>query len=255
MYNLILKHIGEVTMRKIHLFIASVSLVLLSCGSSDTTTANDNKSYIEYPTTGSGTFESPYSISNGIYPFIGEKYYSVEVIKNECNVLVYGVKNFDAYNNLQFIDDSHSREMTPTYNYLYENLNKNGYDVIVDSDNYASFGIFSPCIEDSKAQSNAYVELEAGDRVTMSANNALYKFTTSRIGNFVLNTTGTEVEARLYDHKMLNIYSELDSKHEKVLQSGEYYLLVSKSTKTDIQFVFDFLTMQPTAVTSALAEF
>jgi len=225
-----------------HLYIFVFALFMISCGETNNTKtyATDNKSIIDYPTKGEGTFQSPYRVGSGIYQFNGEKYYNINVYKSECNVLVYGIKNFDSLTDLDLIDDSHSQERVPTYNYLYENLPKDGYDIIVSSNTYSTFGVFSTCIDEDSTQPNAYTEIEAGNRMSMEDEHALYKFTLSRVGKFILNTTSNDVHVRLYDEDMNSLYSESDNKHEKALESGDYYILLSKSNNNeDLDFVFD----------------
>lgn len=239
MYNLILKHIGVFIVKFNHLSLILMSLLFISCGETQSYTTTDQKSIIDYPTTGSGTFASPYEIGGGLYQFKDEKYYSINVIRDECNVLVYGVKNFDSLSDLLFIDDSHSQEIVPTYNYLYENLPRDGYDLVVNSDSYATFGVFSPCIDDDYSKTDAFIVIEAGERITLTQENALYKFTLSRIGKFILNTTDDDIQVRLYDHNMNALYNETDNKHEKAIDAGDYYILLSKISRDDINFVFD----------------
>lgn len=231
-------------MRKNYLLFALVSLLLISCGDSSRKNvpyyqSDDNKVVSNYPASGEGTFQSPYEIGNGIYKFKGEKYYSISVTRDSCNVLVYGVSDFDTLNDLEFIDDSHSNQIIQTYNYLFEELDQDGYDIIVNSSSYATFGIFSTCISDTYAQDDAYIELTDGQRVTMNKNDELYKFRMTRVGTYTLNTTGTDVQVRIYDSQMNSIYSEFDNKHDKALQAGDYFMLLSKSTKDEVNFVFD----------------
>lgn len=231
-------------MRKKYLLFTLLALILISCGDSSNTNVpyyqnDDTKGLTNYPSTGEGTFPSPYLIGNGIYSFKGEKYYGITVTRESCNVLVYGVSDFDTLNNLEFIDDSHSNQIVQTYNYLFEELDQDGYDIIVNSSSYATFGIFSTCISDNYASGDAYIELADGQRVTMDKNNELYKFRMTRVGTYTLNTTGTDVQVRLYDSEMNSIYSELNDKHDKALQSGDYFMLLSKSNNDEINFVFD----------------
>jgi hypothetical protein len=241
MYNLILKHIGVFIVKTIHLFISSLALLLISCGGSDSVAyiPSDTKSIVDYPSSGEGTFQAPYNIGSGLYKFKGEKYYTVDVVKNECNVLVYGVDDFDSISDVRFIDDSHKDEVAATYNYLYQDLDKDGYDIIVDSDTYSIFGVFSPCIDDKYSKSDAYVELNAGDRMTMEESSVLYKFNITRTGEFSLNTVGQDVQVRIYNAQMSSVYSESSDKHSLVLTSGDYYMLLSKTQKSDINFIFD----------------
>jgi len=228
------------------LLMGLMTLFLISCGSSSEQVVytQDTKTVIDYPSSGEGTFQSPYNIGNGVYQFKGEKYYSINVTQDDCNVLLYGIVNFDSTSSdITFIDDSHSNEVIQTYDYLYENLDRDGYDIVVNSTNYATFGIFSTCISSVNAEEDAYITLNAGDRITIDENSVLYKFRMQRVGSFLVNTTGSDLQVRLYNSDMEAVYSEYDNQHEKVLQIGDYFMLVSKTSKEDVNFVFDISTL------------
>ena len=216
-------------------------LFLGSCGDSDTTYTSSETitTQLNYPSVGDGTFETPYIIGSGLYEFIGEKYYSIDVTRDNCNVLLYGVINFDSLNDALFIDAGQNSAIEPNSNYLYERLDKDRYNIIVEKRLYSQFGLLSTCIDETYGSTKHIQILEDDDRVVMSDNTILYKFTVTSISTISLNTTGDDVTVQLYDNQIASIYSNTSDKHSRTVPAGEYYMLLSKFSTNNINFVFN----------------
>ncbi len=216
-------------------------LFLSSCGDDDVSynSGENPTTTINYPSVGDGTFETPYMIGSGLYEFKGEQYYAIDVKRDDCNVLLYGVTNFDSLNDATFIDAGHNSAIDPNSNYIYEELDRDRYNIIVDRRLYSKFGVLSTCIDETYGATKHIEILEDNDRVVMSDNNILYKFTMLSTAPFSLNTTGDNLMIKLYNNEMVSVYSLSSDKHSQTILAGEYYMLLSKIGKNDINFVFN----------------
>jgi len=227
--------------KNINIILLIGALFLGACGESDNTynSSENPTTTINYPSVGDGTFEMPYMIGSGIYEFKGEKYYAIDVKRDDCNVLIYGVTNFDSINDTLFIDAGQSNDIEPNGNYIYENLDRNRYNIIVNRKKYSKFALLSTCIDETYGSTKHIKILEDDDRVVMRENNILYKFRVNSTSTISLNTTQYDVMVRLYNNKMESIYNNSSNKHSSTLPSGEYYMLLSKISKNSINFVFN----------------
>ena len=227
--------------KNINIILLIGVLFLGSCGESDTSynSSENPTTTINYPSVGDGTFEMPYMVGSGLYEFKGEKYYAIDVKRDDCNVLLYGVTNFDTLNDALFIDAGQNSDIEPNNNYLYEKLNKDRYNIIVNRKSYSKFGLLSTCIDETYGSTKHIKILEDDDRVVMSDNNILYKFTVTSTSTVSLNTTGDDIILRLYDSQIESIYNNSSNKHSRTVRSGEYYILLSKISKNSVNFVFN----------------
>jgi hypothetical protein len=226
------------------LLISIVSIFLASCGSDEYKNKNVTEVIISYPNTGTGTFLDPYLVGSGLYKFTGRRYYELETTKDDCNILIYGIGDFKTRDDALFIDYGHNNEIDSTYNYIYNTLKQDKYNLIVensinDNDTVNEFGIFSTCLDESNGTPQYPIILKDSTRVIMSSSNILYKVVLVDNSTIFLNTTDGDISIKIYDHNIVNIYNDTSEKHSVDLPYGVYYILVSKLINNDdINFVF-----------------
>ncbi|SHO81308.1 hypothetical protein MNB_SV-15-874 [hydrothermal vent metagenome] len=227
--------------KNINILLLISILFLSSCGDNVEYSSGENPiTEINYPTVGDGTFMTPYMIGSGLYEFKGEKYYSIDVRRDDCNVLLYGVTNFNTINNdAIFIDAGQNSEIEPNSNLVYEGLDRDRYNIIVNSRLYSKFGLLSTCIDESYGSTKHIKMLLDNDRKVMKDNNILYKFIMPSTGTFSLNTTGDDIMVRLYNNNIVSVYTLSSNRHNQMIPAGEYYILLSKISKNDVNFVFN----------------
>lgn len=229
---------------KLLLLISGISLFLTSCGSDQYHNQNITKVSISYPNTGAGTFLDPYIVGSGLYKFTGKKYYEIQTTKDNCNILIYGIGDFQTREDSTLIDFGHENEIESTSNYIYNTLIEDKYNLIVENiinynDRVNEFGIFSTCIDESNGTPEYPILLKDSTRVIMSTSNILYKVVLDNNSNIFLNTTNGNISIKIYDNNMINIYNDTSQKHSTDLTDGVYYILISKLINNDdINFVF-----------------
>ena len=186
---------------------------------------------------GDGTNSNPYVIGSGEYlvPSWGNVY-QFQVNTDVCNIVAYDIDHM-RFSDTFFLDDKYSNFYWQTEEFIFATQSKGIYQLIAQGDDNATFGIFSPCIDNLSNYEPTRVE---DGSHTFSDRSKLYKIELAKPSTIEINNVDGLYRVLFYDKDLNSIYSEYGGYHSIHLELGTSYMLIVKyPTNATVEFTYN----------------